>query len=58
MEAQIEFCKHVYKDVGADICPFCGRDIRRTNWQEIARQRREHREKHGLFYNVREWWSI
>jgi len=27
-------CEHVYKDVGADICPKCGKYTHRTNWKE------------------------
>ena len=51
-------CEHVYKDMGADICPKCGKDTHETNWAFIASERRKHREKHGIFYNVKEWWSI
>ena len=51
-------CEHVYKDMGADICPRCGKDTHRTDWVLLKKQRKEHREKYGLFYIVREWWSI
>lgn len=51
-------CVHVYKEVGADICPHCGKDTHKTDWVTIASQRRTHREEVGLFYNVKEWWSI
>lgn len=51
-------CEHVYKDMGVDICPKCGKDTHRTNWGLIADVRRKHREEKGIFYNVREWWSI
>ena len=58
MEENIKFCRHVYEDVKTDICTMCGKPTHKTDWELIAKQRREHREKHGLFYNVREWWSI
>ena len=51
-------CEHIYKDMGADICPKCGKDTHKTDWLTIAAQRRTHREKFGLFYTVKEWWSI
>ena len=51
-------CEHVYKDMGTDICPKCGKDTHRTDWAYLKQQRREHREKVGLLYTVREWWSI
>ena len=54
----LEFCEHVYKSMRTNPCPKCGKDTHETDWEQIAKQRREHREKHGLFYNVREWWSI
>ena len=54
----LEFCEHVYKSMATNPCPKCGGDTHETDWEQIAKQRREHREKHGLFYNVREWWSI
>ena len=58
MEENLEYCEHVYKIMGASLCPKCGQDTHETDWEQIAKQRREHREKYGLFYNVREWWSI
>lgn len=30
------YCKHVYEDVGADICPYCGKDTHRTDFKLIA----------------------
>ena len=52
------FCEHVYKEMGEEYCPKCGAWTHKTDWELIAKSRREHREKHGIFYNVREWWSI
>ena len=52
------FCEHVYKDMGADICPKCGLDAHRTDWSSINEARRKHREEHGILHNVPVWWSI
>lgn len=30
---QITLCEHVYKEMKQDICPNCGRDTHKTNWQ-------------------------
>ena len=54
----LKYCEHVYRDMCLEICPICGTELHETNWELIAEQRRLHREEHGLFYNVREWWSI
>lgn len=50
------FCDHVYKDVGADICPHCNKHTHRTNWEE---QHALHREwiSSGKA-TVQGWWSI
>ena len=58
MEEKIEFCEHVYKDMGAFICPLCGKDTHEVDWDLYMEQRREHREKYGWFHNVGVWWSI
>lgn len=52
------FCEHVYKVVGAEICPSCGKDTHETNWEVINEARRKHREEHGILHNVPIWWSI
>ena len=52
------YCEHVYKNVGAEICPKCGGDTHETNWVEFAEVRRKYREEVGILYTVREWWSI
>jgi hypothetical protein len=34
-------CEHLYKEMGADICPMCDQPTHRTDWEE---QNRLHRE--------------
>jgi ribosomal protein L34E len=52
-------CEHVYKTVGADICPHCGKDTHEIDWSRDREERRLHKEKHGLFYQGPQvWWSI
>lgn len=52
------YCEHVYKITNVDICLTCGKDTHEINWEFIKNERIKHREKYGLFYTVREWWSI
>ena len=51
-------CEHVYKYMGAEICPKCGKPTREINWAFIASERAKHREEHGILHNVQQWWSI
>jgi hypothetical protein len=52
-------CEHVYRNVGAAICPTCDKPTHEIDWEFQNAIRREHREKHGILYNPpREWWSI
>ena len=52
------FCDHVYRQVKNNPCELCGKDSHIIDWQLLKKQRDQHREDKGLFYNVREWWSI
>ena len=54
----LKYCEHVYRTIIANPCPICGGDTHETDWALIAKQRREHRDQYGLFYTVKEWWSI
>ena len=58
MEMPLMTCEHIYKNIGADICPNCGRDTHETDWEFIKQERIKHREKYGILHVVREWWSI
>ena len=52
-------CEHVYKYMGTDICPLCGKDTHETDWKVVHEDRRLHKEKYGLFYQAPQvWWSI
>lgn len=54
----MKLCDHVYKEFKEKICLMCGKDTHKTDWELIAKQRQEHRNQVGLFYNVKAWWSI
>ena len=54
----LEHCKHVYRDLKANPCPLCGGDTHTIDWNLLREQRNKHREEKGLFYTVKEWWSI
>jgi len=50
------FCDHVYKDVGSDTCPACGKYTHRTNWEQ---QHALHKEWIASGKAVAQgWWSI
>ena len=55
----IKTCEHVYKYIGADTCPHCGKDTHEIDWNRDREERRLHREKYGLFNKAPYvWWSI
>lgn len=54
----LEHCEHVYRDLRQNPCPKCGGDTHNIDWDLLREQRKLHREEKGLFYTVREWWSI
>ena len=38
---EIQNCRHIYEDVGLDICPYCNKDTHETYWayqHELHRQ--------------------
>lgn len=53
-----EYCQHVYRNVGQNPCQFCGGETHEIDWDKAKLERKAHIEKHGLFNNTREWWSI
>ena len=51
-----KFCKHVYEDVGSEVCPFCRGYTHKTNWEE---QHRLHKEWIASGKATAQgWWSI
>ena len=49
-------CEHVYKDIGEDLCPKCGKDTHRINWKE---QQRLHEDWIASGKATTQgWWSI
>lgn len=55
----IKTCEHVYKYIGADTCPHCGKNTHEIDWNRDREERRLHREKYGLFNQAPNvWWSI
>lgn len=58
MSEKQEPCIHIYQNIGSNICPHCGDNTHETDWELFRKQQKEHREKHGFFYNVLGWWSI
>ena len=52
----MEFCNHVYRITGKDICPECGKDTHETDWALVARQREEWIVSGKAV--AQGWWSI
>jgi hypothetical protein len=54
------YCKHVYEYVTITYgnCSSCGQPAHQIDWELLAKQRKEHRDKYGLLYIKAEWWSI
>lgn len=49
-------CRHVYEDMGVEICPLCNGITREVNWKE---QNRLHQEWIASGKTVQQgWWSI
>jgi hypothetical protein len=49
-------CKHVYENMGVDICPLCGKDTHEINWTE---QHKLHKKWIAEGKAVAQgWWSI
>ena len=48
----LKYCEHVYFSMGVNPCPKCGGDTHEIDWALLAKQRREHREEHGLFLSL------
>lgn len=49
-------CAHVYKIMGADICPLCNKPTHETNWEE---QHKLHKEWIASGKATSQgWWSI
>lgn len=51
-----EYCEHVYKDMGQDLCPKCGRDTHETDWAKEAQIMKQWHADGKAVYGG--WWSI
>lgn len=49
-------CKHIYENVGSEICPYCGRDTHETDWTYQAQLHKQWHEEGKATYGG--WWSI
>ena len=55
--SQMDFCVHVYRNVGEMVCPYCGKPTHETDWVEQNRLAKEWKEKNpNPTYGG--WWSI
>lgn len=61
-----KYCRHVYEEIGFDICPDCGRYTHETNSEEQRRLFKEYYESNEPKKyvcpidggTIRGWWSI
>ena len=52
----LTFCRHVYEDLGEDICSSCGKDTHRIDWKQ---QEDLHKDWIASGKAVSQgWWSI
>ena len=52
-----QLCIHIYKEVGADPCPHCGKPSHRLDWQLQNKLKRKWlKENPNARYQG--WWSI
>ena len=51
-------CIHVYEDVGVELCPHCGRDTHRVDWDKHNKQNKEWLRKNPDAWRQVGWWSI
>jgi len=51
-------CEHVYKNVGAALCPKCGRPTHEINWAEVNEAHAIWKEQNKDLKVPPVWWSI
>ena len=49
-------CEHVYKYMGAEICPKCDGPTHEPDWSAITKAHKEFKDANPGFKYV--WWSI
>lgn len=50
------YCQHVYEEMNQDICPKCGGNTHKTNWEEQYRLHKEWISSGNAI--TQGWWSI
>jgi hypothetical protein len=51
-----EYCEHIYKNMGQDICPKCERYTHETNWLYQSQLHKQWHADGKATYGG--WWSI
>lgn len=51
-------CEHIYKNIGVEVCPKCGRDTHEINWQEQKTLKKQWLKDNPLAWKNVGWWSI
>lgn len=49
-------CEHIYRHMGMNECPLCGKPTHETNWTEVHEQHREWIASGKA--TTQGWWSI
>ena len=53
---EFEHCEHVYRNVGQNPCPKCGKETHETNWKAQHELHKEWIASGNAKYEG--WWSI
>ena len=51
-------CIHIYQNVGAELCPHCGRDTHELNFQKQNKINKDWLRKNPNAWREVGWWSI
>ena len=51
-------CEHVYKLMGVNPCPICGKPTHEINWRQENKERKDWLKKNPDAWREVGWWSI
>lgn len=53
-----DFCRHVYEEVGEDLCPDCGAYTHRIDWKKENAYHKKWLKDNPDAWRTVGWWSI
>ena len=54
----MSYCAHVYKDMGQEICPLCGKSAHSINWAKENKLMKQWLKDNPDAWKEVGWWSI